>query len=84
MQDERTWQLELSQSPATAEVVLIFIYFTKARTIFRVFVINTPVVLGAMSGPPAVWTFEADRPRLGLGVSMYVFMMRDANRTWCQ
>ena len=82
MQGGRTWQLKLSQSPTTAEVVLIFIHFAKTRTVLCVVLVSTPVFLGAMSRPPAVWTFESNRLRMRLCVSMYMFMLRSTDRTW--
>jgi hypothetical protein len=81
---KRTWQLKLSQSPTTAEIVFVFIHFTKTRAVSCVVRVSKPVFLGAVSRPPAVRTFESDRSRLSLRVIMRVVMMRRTNRTWCQ
>jgi hypothetical protein len=81
---ERTWQLKLSQSPTAAEIVFIFIHFTKMQTVFCVVLVNKPVFLGAVSRPPAVRTFEGDRSRLAVRVIKCVIIMRRTNGTWCQ
>src|SRR5713101_7151980 len=74
-QRKRTWQLKLSQSPTTAEIVFVFIHFTKTRTVSCVVRVSKPMFLGAVSGPPAIRTFESDRLRLSLRVIMCVVMM---------